>query len=428
MKHRFAVTIGAVLAISFLCGCQDPEPIEREVMPDVGLRAITPEQLLHLARNRTKPLRLRTTSDVLPGGLSAAMAPLIIDWKASQYDRPDGFLVVHNLNYGGNPLEGTTVLQSIKIPLDGVEKVEWILVPLSKGGRKAPIHHGQLRFVFRPDRPVELLDLIGQSSGGDAHILDLVISWEAWREPGHDYDVFTGMDPAAYRLGLRLFAGPQRFLEDALGGRDWFATTLRMPGGSAGLAELLKVTLAMGDGLARHTLYNLLDGEPEEWLTEAPVADHEALIEKWRELQKIIEPRLESVDSRLNIPPAERNYQTVLRSCATVAYYNIIVAVQRLREAGHDDGVVFENLDQVSLGGDEPWMKEVSTANLGGLVMRTPAALRWVRANPYAVPAKIPGRLDKAGLVLHEDGKPVEVHYRSNGTTPYGLLEDNLIR
>ena len=397
-------------------------------MTSEGLRSITPEQLLHLTQNRSKPLRLRTTEDVLPGGLAAAMVPLIVDWDASEIEQPDGFVVVHNLNYGGNPLEGSTVLHSIRIPLDGVEKVEWILVPLSRGGRKAPIHHGQLRFVFRPDRPVELLDMTDRSGGGNTQIFDLVTSWEAWRVPGQDYDVLTGMDPESYSLGLRLFAGPQRFLEDSLSGRDWFATPLRLPGGPAGLAELLKVTLAMGDGLARHTLYDLLDVAPEQWLAEAPAADHEALIEKWRELQKIVEPRQITSDARLNIPPAERNYQTVLRSCATVAYYNIVVAVERLREAGHDDGVVFENLDQIRLGGDQPWMREVSSTNLAGLVMRAPAALRWARANPHAVPGKIPGRLDKAGLVLHLNGKPGAYHYSSGGVTPYGLLEDNLIR
>jgi hypothetical protein len=36
------------------------------------------------------------------------MAPMIVDRQASEVGRPDGFVVVRNLNYGSNPLEGTT--------------------------------------------------------------------------------------------------------------------------------------------------------------------------------------------------------------------------------------------------------------------------------------------------------------------------------
>jgi len=413
------------LAIGGLPGCGSEEVREAHTEK---LRLITPEQLLHLAENNTQPLRLRTTRDVLPGGLSAAMSPAIIDWQASEIDRPDGFVIVHNLNYGGNPLEGTTVLQTVKVPLDGVERVEWVLVPLSRGGRKALIHHGQLRFIFRPDRPVTLVNMSGDDSGGDAVLLDLVASWEAWRPPGMDYDVLVGMNADAYHLGMRLFAGPQRFLEDALGDRDWYVTPLRLPGGEAGPAELLKVTLAMGDGLARQTMFSLLKAHPDRWLAEAPTADAEKLVDQWHELMKLLQPHDKVKDPRLNLPPEDRTYQTVLRSCATMAYYNLIVAVDRLLENGHSEGVDRDRLDEARLGAEEPWMSELSSTNLGGLVMRAPAALRWLRSNPQAIPSRIPGRLNKAGLVRREKGRPVEIHYSKNGMTPYGRLDDNLIR
>ena len=425
MRRPLLIVLGVLLMLVLWRGCGGDDTPRG---PAVVLRVITPEQLLHLVEEADQPLRLRTVRDVLPGGLSAAMAPMLIDWDESEIDRPDGFVVVHNVNYGGNPLEGTTVLQSVRVPLDGVDHIEWVLVPLGRGGRRSLIHHGQLRFVFREDRPVQLLDVTGEAGGGDIVLRDLVFSWEAWRAPGVDYDVMTGMDAAAYSLGLRVFAGPQRFLEDTLAGRDWFATSLRLPGGAEGLAEVLKVTLALGDGVARHTISEIFQESAEQWLAHAPQADRAELAVQWRALQALASPHRVTDDPRLNLPREERTYQTVLRSCATVAYYCVVVAVDRLGERGLDDGVVREHLDFVQLGGDQAWMSEVAGADLGGIFMRAPMALRWLRANPQALPDKIPGRLDKAGLVVREGGKAVEIHYSASGLTPWGHVSDNLIR
>jgi hypothetical protein len=390
-------------------------------------RTITPEQILQLAEG-DKPLRLRTTRDVIPGGLSAAMAPMLIDWEESMLEGGDAFAIVHLVNYGGNPIEGTTELHSVKIPLDGVERVEWVLVPLGRGGKRAAIHHGQLRFVFRPDRPVTLVNLAAADAGGDTRLYDLVFSWEAWRAPGVDYDVMKGMDPTRYALSLRAYAGAQRFLEDALSKRDWYATTLRLPGGREGLSEVLKVTLALGDGIARHTISEQFAESMDLWLAAAPVDDRDELAAQWRELEALAAPVDAVSDPRLNPPAEERTYQTVLRSCASVAYYSVLVAVERLADRGLDDGVEVSHLDRPHLGGDEPWMEELATANLGGIFKRAPKALIWLRSHPYALPDKIPGRLDAAGLVQHEHGKPVEAHYSLSGTTPYGTLAANLIR
>lgn len=427
MRRRIVIILAILvllLGLRTCAGCGNKE----EQMDSPKTRTITPEQILNLVDNDTQPLRLRTVSDILPGGLSAAMAPMIIDWDQSEIHRPDGFVIVHNLNYGGNPVEGTTVLQSAKVPLDGVERVEWILVPLGSGGKRAVMHHGQLRFVFRQDRPVQLLDLTAETGGGDNKLFDLVVSWEAWRSPGQDFNVMTGMDAASYALALRLYAGSQRFLEDSLSGRDWFVTPLRLPGGAEGMAELLKVTLAMGDGVARHTLSESFAAVAGNWLAEAPVQDQEKLASQWRELERLTKPSTNVKDKRVAVPAEERTYQTVLRSCATIAYYNVTVAVDRLIERGIDDGVNKNKLDEVHLGGDEPWMKEVATTNLGGVLMRAPAALRWLRDNPQAIPSRIPGRLHEAGLTEQEKGKPVNIHYSLNGDTPYGAMAENLIR
>jgi hypothetical protein len=111
-----------------------------------------------------------------------------------------------------------------------------------------------------------------------------------------------------------------------------------------------------------------------------------------------------------------------------MAYYAVTVAVDRLAERGLDDGVDSEHLERIELGGDQTWMSEVAGTDLGGIVMRAPLALRWLRANPLAIPSRMPGSLDKAGLVVREEGKPVEYHHSLAGTTPYGKLSDNLLK
>lgn len=427
MRRPLVIAICLLGIFLLLRSCGDRNNIEMGAMKSQQ-RIITPQQLVHLAENPDQPLRLRTNRDILPGGLSAAMAPILIDWEASEIDRNDGFVIMHNLNCGGNPVDGTTVLQSVKVPLNGVERIQWILVPLGRGGRRAVIHHGQLRFVFRQDRPLTLIDMAGEAGGGATELYDLVVSWEAWRSPDEGYDVLTGMDPAAYALSLRAFAGPQRFLEDGLGGRDWFATPLRLPGGEEGLNEVLKVTLAMGDGVARHTISERFAEALGGWLDGVPAAEHEQLTEQWKKLDKLTKPTAVIQDARINLSAENRTYQTVLRSCATMAYYNVLLAVQRLSERGLTDGVRQRELDRLDLGNDEAWMAEVADTNLGGIVSRAPLALRWLRANPQALPDRIPDRLNKAGLVQHQDGKPVEVHYSLGGETPYGSLSENLIR
>lgn len=434
VRMSFPYSTGGTTQLTRVCRIwQNPVVIpfadlKENIVANPSQRTISPEQILHLAKHKTKPLRLQTVADVLPGGLSAAMAPMFIDWDASEIEGPDGFVIVQNVNYGGNPIEGTTVLQTVTVPLGGLERVEWILVPLSKGGRQAPIHHGQLRFVFREDCPMRLLDVTGRDGGGRAEMYDLVASWEAWRKPEQDYDALQGMDSGSYSLALRLYAGPQRFLEDALGGRDWYSSPLRLPGGAEGPAELLKVVLALGDGGARHTISELFSRSMDDWLAHAPVSDHADLTAQWRKMEELARPREAIDDARINLPPEERDYQTVLRSCATMAYYAVTVAVDRLAERGLDDGVESDKLERIELGGDQTWMSEVSGTDLSGIIMRAPLALRWLRSHPLAIPSRIPGSLDKAGLVAREKGKPVEHHYAMTGTTPYGKLSDNLLK
>ena len=421
------LVIVCVAAVFWLRRDTAPPQTATDAQP---LRTLSADELLGWSEKPDRAVRLRTIRDVIPGGYTAAMAPLFVDWEMSDPVR-DGYAVLRNVNYGGNPFEGTTQLCSARIPLGGVIAAEFILVPLGARNRPGPMSHGQLRFIFAPETPITLLDFEDAAGLSDATLSDLVISWEAWRPPGVDYDVLVGMDSAAYLLSPRLYAGPQRFLEDALAGRDWFAHQLRMPGGREGLTELLAVSLAVADGVARHNVSRLFEQEEAAWLRHHPptTAPDDEDLQRWEELRERVKPYKVSEDPLIDLPAADRTYQTLVRSCASLALYTVDVTAHRLVTRGLDDGVVTENLVQPRLTGTEPWMAEVADADLFGVFLRAPAALRFLVRNPQMLPNNIPGYLAEAGLLQTDaEGKHRTIHYSPDDITPYGKAGANLIR
>jgi hemin uptake protein HemP len=425
----FPVLVMAVAALIFVLSSQEKD--DAGMVVPKKMRTLTSEQLLTRANRLEVPMRLRTATDILPGGYAAAMAPVMIDWEASGPWDEDPFVIIHNLNHGGNPVDGTTVFCSARIPLKGVEAAEFTLLPLDNIGKEGLIQHGQLRFVFAADQPVELLNFGDAEMGSDSNIRDLVFSWEAWRPPSEGFNVMTGMDPAAYLLSPRAFSGPTRFLDDALGHRDWFSYRLRLPNGQAGLVELLKINLALCDGVARHAVSKILKQGEDEWASQAPRGNEEAAdsLADWEELREVVAPKNVVTDTLINLPERDLAYQTLLRSCATMALYTINVAVDRLVAAGHTDGLDLDHRMLPDLGVQEDWMTELADTNLKGIFLRAPAAVRYLRENPQAFPKKIPKQLERAGLLeLDQGGKVKKFHYRIDGTTPYGTLQENLIK
>lgn len=426
-KILFPLLILGVAVTIFLVTGKDKE--EPGMTTPRETRMLTPEQLLTRVHQRENLLRLRTGTDVLPGGNAAAMAPVMIDWDESRPWAEDPYVIVHNLNHGGNPVDGTTVFSTARIPLNGVEAVEFIFVPLDNIGSEGLIQHGQLRFIFAEDQPIELLNYGDPATGSDPYLRDIVFSWEAWRPPYEGYDVMTGMNPAAYMLSPRLFSGPTRFLDDALGGRTWTAYRLRLPDGRAGLAALLKVELAMSDGVARHTISKILKQSEEEWAAQGPdssgAAGDLAALEA---LRAVAAPHPVTADTMINIKDQDLAYQTLLRSCATMALYTVNVAVDRLVAAGHTDGLVMDNLMRPDLGTQEKWMTDLADTDMKGIFLRAPAALRYLREHPEGFPKNIPKQLEKAGLLEMENGKAKKTHYSIDKVTPYGTLKENLIK
>ncbi len=52
-----------------------------------------------------------------------------VEWRTSDLEGDAPHVILRNLNYGGNPLEKTTTLHSVRVNLDAVEFAEFVLVP-----------------------------------------------------------------------------------------------------------------------------------------------------------------------------------------------------------------------------------------------------------------------------------------------------------
>ena len=368
--------------------------------------------------------RIRTTRDVLPGGYSAAMTPLLVDWDKSDVS-PGGEILLLNINHGGNPVSGVTELRSALIRPDRIKKVQFVMVPL--GGPEA-ISHGMVRFIFEEGG--------AEFSGGDRGVAgkpekleDLMISWEAWRAPGVDYKMMKGMDPETYELTCRAYSGPQRFLEDALMNRDWNVFELNLPGGREGCIELFKVALALGDGASRHSIVWMIEDAERKWKKEGldSETEHDAVPEVWRALKERAGAGSAPVDDPRADMTGRTGYQSLIRSCATMALYSVDLTVARLIEAGYPhEGLRPTQNPEMQ---EEPaWMVELGSADIAGILKRTPKALAYARENPTVIPGNIPKALEEAGLFVMENGKPWNKRYSMQGDTPWVHRWQLLIR
>ncbi|MFQ5600229.1 MAG: hypothetical protein ACE5G2_06710 [Candidatus Krumholzibacteriia bacterium] len=391
-------------------------------------RVLTVEQLLAWSQNRPHPVRLWTSRDALPGGLAATMVPVLLDWKASDLSENGGHYIVRTLNHGGNPIAGTTVLCPARIPAHGVKKAEFVMVPLGFPVKPSLASHAMLRLIFDEEEPVEVRSGAGVETGGDATVPDLIFSWEAWRPPGVAFNMLKGLDPTTFDLTLRIYSGAQRFLEDALSKRDWYSYPLKLPGGRAGLTELLRVGLALGDGVARRSLDRLLSEAERHWLGHAPPAATvgERHLGQWEKLREALVANHVPEDPLVS-RQHETSYQTLQRSCITMALHTIDVTVERLRARGLVDSR--HKKPRLKLGPKKlaPWMEELAHADLLGIFLRAPFALWWMVRHQDMLPHKAPHRLEEAGLLERRGGQVVMRHYSLDGQTPYGQLKDHLI-
>ena len=131
---------------------------------------------------------------------------------------------------------------------------------------------------------------------------------------------------------------------------------------------------------------------------------------------------LEKTDIESRLPSLSRDqdgYQTLVRSCATLARYAILTATDRLINRGISEGITAGAVPKPLMGEPAKWMRNVAHANLKGMFVRAPLALAYILRHPEAVPDKIPIELAKAGLVEKRNGKAWVVKYSHKGVKPY---------
>ncbi len=390
------------------------------------MRELTPQQLLHWVDDRAGIMRLATDRDALPGGYMAAMAPALVSWPAIEIT-PDGAnVVLRNVNYGGNPFERITVLQSLRLSIQAVEAAELILVPPRQLRGRGPIYHVQVRYIFEQGAEPVLLSLADAQTGTNPHVPDLVLSWEAWRPPGTRLGLRTALGIEECGLSLRAYAGAQRYLEDTVRGGRWQAYRLRLPGGRRGLQELLAVSLTLGDGLARHTLAELLDAGEADWLAHAPRTVGEPAAERWQQLKARLRRETDIEDRLAEVPEGAKTYHALLRSCVTLTRYLILLAARRAVE--HDDSGDrdSESFPEVEFADPQPWMTDIAGGDLLSIFVCAPTAARFLLGHPESRPGSLPDALDAAGLLERRDGKRVEVVYGRRHVRPYG--PDGIVR
>jgi len=80
---------------------------------------------------------------------------------------------------------------------------------------------------------------------------------------------------------------------------------------------------------------------------------------------------------------------------------------------------VLDRLPAPILREPEPWMADMAGANLKGLFLRAPLALRYIAKHPDTLPNSIAAELAEAGLVEQHDGRAQVRRYSHGGTRPY---------
>jgi hypothetical protein len=206
-----------------------------------------------------------------------------------------------------------------------------------------------------------------------------------------------------------------------LEGYEWHSYRLALPGGAAGAFELLKVALVLGDGAARQVLARLFEHAETAWLEEAPPRDgtNDLSGADWQALRRRIEESERPDFDAPALDEEELTYQTLVRSCAALARYSVLLTAHRLVDRGLTDGIDLEKLPASTLGATEAWMQTAPKADLRGLFMHAPQALRFIGRHPQCVPNRIPRELDEAGLLARRKGKPWRLHFGPTALQPY---------
>jgi hypothetical protein len=354
-----------------------------------------------------------------------AMAPLLLDWKASSPGfGPNDYYTVHNVNVMNNPTSGEVLLGTVRIPGGAVARAEFVVVMTKVGGKEADFAgHAMLRFVFHEDRRPILLDNHGIPLTSDYHLPDLVVSWEAWRPPRVRFEPVKGLDPETYALTPRLFSGPVRCLSDSILDRPWRCYPLKLPEAPNAADELLYLSLLLGDAVARHTIGGLLD-KRIDCGENCPVDYGDFDAEDWEDIKHGIAEQELPEDPIGDLLGGKVQYHLLQSSCITLALLSIDWGIMRIYERLGRPNPPRIKVAPDSLPG---FLDKLAQGDRRAALLRAPAALLWLLRNPCVLPGKAEQLLDEAGLLEHDDTGIVMARHDNRSETPYGKLDDHLI-
>lgn len=385
-----------------------------------------PEEILDLIKEPWPSVRVNVSTEVFPSGLAVAMVPAIVDWhRSSVGPDDDNYFIVRNVNFGGNPATGHTVLATVRVPCTGVVAAEYVEVCGTILGRGAVAEHGQIRLIFAKNRRPVVLDRNGEPFSNNPYLDDLVFSYDAWRPPATGFDPRLGLDPKTYALTLRCYSGGQRFLEDGLRDKFWVCFPLRLPNVSGALDDLLHTCLTFGDSLARHTVRYLLN-HPDRHFADNPTDYADPDPELVRRLRSDIAADQVPENSIAEITGGEISYHLLLRSCITMALTTIDAGADRTHQRYPARG----ERPHLQIGPDNlpKWVSDIAHADKLQTLLRIPALIYWVAKHQEVIPSTGVASLDRAGLLQRgEDGSPLRHQYSLRADTPYGQLRDNLM-
>jgi len=406
------LALRVVLAAGFaLPGCRSSVPIGPPLERverwngNPAYRMETEKDLLQWFEDKSPVRVVHTPEDRWPNGFAVCMSPILADWAASDVSgSTNGFVVVHNVQVGGNPLLGTSRYGTIRIPGGGIERAEFVAVRYKLKGVGKSGGHVQLRFVFKEDRRPELLDGNGRLDREQPYLDDLILSWEAWRPTNTPWKFMDALDPEQYALTARMYSGSQRFLNDSLRGAVWDCYPLKLPDAKAADIVLWD-GLLMGDSLTRRIILEMGEGISGE-------------IKKKLAWQDIPNDPLKEL-----LKEADLSYHALERSCITVSLAQIEAAMERVYAERH----LGERQKIKCAPGKAPkWFDHAAQGKAG--IRHSFGALFWARHNKQIMPGTAYLPLKEAGLLqTDKEGKPIMYRYGHKIGSPYGALGRNLM-
>ena len=437
LKHSSLVVASSVVLAGLLSGCSTGKvppgaPLDRvqEWHENPEYHVGNGDTLLEWIRCKTPETTVYNPEYRWPDGLATSMTPILVDWENSRWENSgetissNYYILVRNVYVSGNPILGQTRLATIRIPARGVKTVEFVLVRYHLKGLAKTSGHVQLRFVFHENHRPQVLNADGSPDQSQPALDDLIFSWEAWRPSGTAWDFKTGLDSENYKLTARLFAGSQRFLQDALRGAVWDCYPLDLSAHEDAADTVLLTGLLMGDTLGRNLIWNMLedglikdpsDEVKKNWKTKDALQARKTFT--WEEIPEY--------PGKIHSKEIDPGYHALQRSCINLTLEQIDLAMERVYEKHNLEPRTRIHLTQETI---PRWFDDVVEGNGWGTLYRAPHALFWLMGHKEVLPYKSYRPLEKAGVLqLDKKGKPIFYRYGHKASSPYGPLNEKIM-